>query len=381
MSDSDFPKDPYNTDSNSDNSGYQTDYNQSSFDEQPQEFDVDTWESEYVEPVPVWLKFIVLLSVLMAFSLLVWTYFKKQDANQVIEPVQQQESTLLADELGEALGGSERVKETVAENQAEIENGLAADENIDAGTDSIQAAGTVSELVGSLNELDNVEKDIRSQSNNQSQQMEISENVTSEKAVVINQSEIDVVAGEIKEREIEKSQQMDEAVKQAQAKEQELIEVKTPPAVKQKVQEVKKQVVKQAPKSMPAKTKLDESTKLAEAVKRDAEKERLAVQASNYNYTLEYDGPSLRNMSSGNWAVQLIGMYDPKGFEKFVKQVNVNHPLYIYRRARDGKMWHVAILGPFSTRAEAKAAVNSLPASLKAHRPWIKSLATIKQQL
>lgn len=81
------------------------------------------------------------------------------------------------------------------------------------------------------------------------------------------------------------------------------------------------------------------------------------------------------------YIVQLLGSYNPEGAERFRSEwrSQVTGTLYRYQTTHNGRDWHVVVSGVYSSRAEASAAVNALPESLRSQSPWIRPVGDVQQ--
>ena len=83
------------------------------------------------------------------------------------------------------------------------------------------------------------------------------------------------------------------------------------------------------------------------------------------------------------YIVQLLGSYSADGAAGFRKEWSqkVTGTLYQYRTSHNGKDWFVVVSGIYGSRAEATAAVNALPAKLRAQSPWIRPVADAQKAI
>ncbi|WP_430460402.1 AAA family ATPase [Thalassolituus sp. LLYu03] len=83
------------------------------------------------------------------------------------------------------------------------------------------------------------------------------------------------------------------------------------------------------------------------------------------------------------FVVQLFGTYKADNASSFRKewQDQVAGSLYQYQASHEGKPWHVVVCGIFATRAEAQAAVNAMPQTLRKQSPWIRDVRAVQEAL
>lgn len=81
------------------------------------------------------------------------------------------------------------------------------------------------------------------------------------------------------------------------------------------------------------------------------------------------------------YIVQLLGSYSSTGSETFRDQwqSQVTGTLYRYQTTYKGKDWFVVVSGVYSSRAEARAAVNAMPSSLRKQSPWVRPVEDVQK--
>ena len=90
----------------------------------------------------------------------------------------------------------------------------------------------------------------------------------------------------------------------------------------------------------------------------------------------------LLNTRNG-FVVQLFGSYQSANAAAFREdwQDDVAATLYQYQTTHNNKPWHVVVAGVFNTRAEAKAAVDTMPQALRRQSPWVRDIRAVHQAL
>ena len=85
--------------------------------------------------------------------------------------------------------------------------------------------------------------------------------------------------------------------------------------------------------------------------------------------------------SESGYIVQLLGSHSSSGAETFRNQwqSQITGSLYRYQTTYKGKDWFVVVSGVYSSRAEARAAVNAMPASLRKQSPWVRPLGVVQK--
>lgn len=80
-----------------------------------------------------------------------------------------------------------------------------------------------------------------------------------------------------------------------------------------------------------------------------------------------------------NYLVQILGTRVEKNAQALVQQHGGSYRYFA--KQHEGKPLYVVTYGNFANRAAAVAAVKSLPASLQAGKPWVRSLASVQQEM
>ena len=114
----------------------------------------------------------------------------------------------------------------------------------------------------------------------------------------------------------------------------------------------------------------------AQAVSKEDSAE--TAQVSTPAYTP--DEQALLAPESG-YIVQLLGSHSSSGAESFRDQwrSQVTGSLYRYQTTYKGKDWFVVVSGVYSSRAEARAAVNAMPAQLRKQSPWVRPVGDVQK--
>lgn len=84
--------------------------------------------------------------------------------------------------------------------------------------------------------------------------------------------------------------------------------------------------------------------------------------------------------AANRYTLQVLAAGSSAGVEEFVAR-HAAQPLRVYRTQRNGQPWHVVVLGDFSSSAEARAAIQSLPKTLQKSGPWPRDMASVQQQI
>ncbi|WP_313027180.1 AAA family ATPase [Pseudomonas lopnurensis] len=80
-----------------------------------------------------------------------------------------------------------------------------------------------------------------------------------------------------------------------------------------------------------------------------------------------------------NYLVQVLGTRAEKNAQALVQQHGGSYRYFV--KQHQGKPLYVVTYGNFANRAAAVAAVKSLPAALQAGKPWVRSFASVQQEI
>lgn len=90
---------------------------------------------------------------------------------------------------------------------------------------------------------------------------------------------------------------------------------------------------------------------------------------------------ALARMSPQHYVVQLIATTDPARMASFRASLPSGLPLASYQRVTSGQRWHVLVYGDFPSIAQARAAINRLPALAREQKPWAKPVAQVHKEM
>ncbi|MFC0709351.1 SPOR domain-containing protein [Azorhizophilus paspali] len=85
-----------------------------------------------------------------------------------------------------------------------------------------------------------------------------------------------------------------------------------------------------------------------------------------------------RSQAATRYALQVLGTRSESGAQAFVRAQGAGYRYF--RKLYQGKPLFVVTYGSFASRAEAQAAVRTLPASVQASKPWPRTFASIQQE-
>lgn len=81
----------------------------------------------------------------------------------------------------------------------------------------------------------------------------------------------------------------------------------------------------------------------------------------------------------GNYTLQLSSASRSDTLNAWARKQNLNS-YHVYQTTRNGQPWYVLVSGSYNTSADAKRAVASLPAEVRAQKPWVKPVSQVKKE-
>ncbi len=89
----------------------------------------------------------------------------------------------------------------------------------------------------------------------------------------------------------------------------------------------------------------------------------------------------LRAQPAGAYVLQLIGSASRDAISRFMARHAFGARAAWVTTKRNGQDWHIVVYGPFGDRTEAHAAIATLPAEVRALRPWARRISDITRAL
>ena len=86
-----------------------------------------------------------------------------------------------------------------------------------------------------------------------------------------------------------------------------------------------------------------------------------------------------RQQPPGNYVIQLLVASEEDKLQSYIANQRFPAPPAYYRRGDRGT--YVLVLGPYPDQREARRAINRLPGSLRRNQPWVRSMASVQQEL
>lgn len=93
------------------------------------------------------------------------------------------------------------------------------------------------------------------------------------------------------------------------------------------------------------------------------------------------DSAWLASRPGNHYVIQLVSAGDYSGVVRFANKnarALAKYPLSSVISRRQGETWHNLMVGDFATQQQAKNALASLPADLRASKPWIRQIRSVR---
>lgn len=89
----------------------------------------------------------------------------------------------------------------------------------------------------------------------------------------------------------------------------------------------------------------------------------------------------LRSAPASNFTIQLLASANKSELLRYIQANALDSQAMYYQTQRNGQDLFVLVYGLYTNRSEAQAALQKLPAPIRAQQPWIKSMDTVKASL
>jgi len=84
-------------------------------------------------------------------------------------------------------------------------------------------------------------------------------------------------------------------------------------------------------------------------------------------------GQQLSKASAGHYyTIQLLGASSKGALDSYINTYNLQGNATYYQTKHQGKNWYVLVYGNYKTHAQAQTAIATLPAAVRAKKPWVK---------
>jgi septal ring-binding cell division protein DamX len=81
------------------------------------------------------------------------------------------------------------------------------------------------------------------------------------------------------------------------------------------------------------------------------------------------------------YTLQILGVHNEAALKKFVKTRGLEDDSAYFRRRLRGKDWFVLLYGSYPDAQAARRAISELPASIRRHKPWPRSMAAVQAEI
>lgn len=78
------------------------------------------------------------------------------------------------------------------------------------------------------------------------------------------------------------------------------------------------------------------------------------------------------------YTIQVMALSHDKELKNRTKALPSNNPIWMNQKEVNGSPWYTILYGDFATKQQAKAAIASLPAKVRAYGPFVRSIDDIK---
>lgn len=125
---------------------------------------------------------------------------------------------------------------------------------------------------------------------------------------------------------------------------------------------------------------------VAKSVSQDADitGANVLAQSSDNAATLKMEKASDTQVASddrGDFTMQLMASDKLSDLKTFSANNNLGSQASYYRTSLHGKPWYMLTYGRYSSEKQAISALTQLPNNLKSYHPWVKSFATVEEEV
>ncbi|HVV68326.1 MAG TPA: SPOR domain-containing protein [Gammaproteobacteria bacterium] len=95
----------------------------------------------------------------------------------------------------------------------------------------------------------------------------------------------------------------------------------------------------------------------------------------------ETGGQPLSKAQTGHYyTIQLLGASNKDTLNNYINTYHLQGKTTYYQTKHQGKTWYVLVYGNYQTHDEAQAAIASLPAAVRAKKPWVKLIGNAESK-
>lgn len=110
-----------------------------------------------------------------------------------------------------------------------------------------------------------------------------------------------------------------------------------------------------------------------------AVKEQVVSKPQNTQPEVADTRVALSKKVAGHYTLQLMASRDQSALNQLVARHRLS-PAWVYSRTLNGQPWYVLVHGDFASAEQARAAIGSLPAELRAAKPWPKPFGQVQKE-
>lgn len=89
----------------------------------------------------------------------------------------------------------------------------------------------------------------------------------------------------------------------------------------------------------------------------------------------------LLNQRPESFTLQLIGVGDAEGVQRFLRSQRLRGDVAYFQTRRNGKPWFIVVTGVYPSRAAAVAARDRLPVKLRKSGAWPRTLGSVHEAI
>lgn len=83
----------------------------------------------------------------------------------------------------------------------------------------------------------------------------------------------------------------------------------------------------------------------------------------------------------GYYTVQLLSTLKEQPLIDFIHRNHLESTTAYYKKTHAGQTWHTLVYGAYPSTAEARAAIDNLPSSLREYEPWVQNISAAQQAI
>ena len=89
----------------------------------------------------------------------------------------------------------------------------------------------------------------------------------------------------------------------------------------------------------------------------------------------------IMSMDSHHYTIQILALTTQGAVENYIATNHLNGNARTFTTKKNGQVYYVLIYGSYASASAAKAAQNSLPASIQKNSTWVRSFAGIQNEI